>query len=79
VRNHFSETADGLRMNFYIPAARAAAHRSSWMLDRLPEGGHHVFPHLLDELAWECALVRHDSVALQSLNVGIDAAQQSCF
>jgi hypothetical protein len=49
------------------------------MLDRLPEGRHHIFPHLLDKFARECTLVRDDSVTLQRLNVGLYAADKSVF
>jgi hypothetical protein len=49
------------------------------MLDRLPKGRHHIFPHLLDEFARECTLVRDDSVTLQGLNVGIYADEKSVF
>ena len=71
------KTADRLRMHFYIPAARTAAHCASGTLDGLPECGHHVFPHLFDKFARERPTVGNDAVSLQSLNVGINAAEQT--
>src|SRR3954449_10459294 len=71
-----NKTADRLRMHFYIPAARTAAHCASGTLDGLPECGHHVFPHLFDKFARERATVGNDAVSLQTLNVGINAAEQ---
>lgn len=76
VGDELGEATDGLGMDFDVPAAGAAADGSSGMLDRLPEGGHHVFTHLLDELAREGSLAGDDAVTLQGLNVGVDVAGQ---
>src|SRR6185312_982834 len=66
-------------MHFYIPAPGAATDCPSGTLDRLPERRHHVFTHLLDEFARECALASDDAITLQSFNIRINAAEQNAF
>src|SRR3954465_2769163 len=75
----FHESADGLGMHFYIPAARSASDCASGPLDGFPEGRHHVLAHLLDQVARKSSLASDDPVAQKSLNVRIDAAQQNTF
>src|SRR4051794_11468532 len=79
MRDQFAKPADRLRMHLDIPPPRPTPHGSSRPLDRLPERRHHVFAHPLDEFARECALAGDNSIALQSLNVGLNAAEQNAF
>jgi hypothetical protein len=72
VRAEVSEAAEGLRMDFHVPAERATANSAAWALDRLPERRHHVLAHALGPVAGERALQRHDSVAVKDLAVGGD-------
>src|SRR4051794_5184949 len=79
MRDQFAKPADRLRMHLDIPPPRPTPHGSSRPLDRLPERRHHVFAHPLDEFARECALAGDNSIPLQSLNVGLNAAEQNAF
>jgi hypothetical protein len=70
-----------------VPKALSEVAPTLAELKKLPPGRksqlllarHHIFPHLLDEFARECTLVRDDSVTLQGLNVGIYADEKSAF
>lgn len=69
MRHEVDEAGDLLRVNLDVPAPWPASDGATGALDGAPEGGHHVFPHLLCPGPGEGAPPGGDPVADEVLEV----------
>src|SRR4051812_47600853 len=79
MRDDLHESADRLRMNFYIPSPRTTSYGASGTLYRLPKGRHHVFSHPFRELTRERTFLRDNPVASQCCDVLSNIGHRLCF